>query len=576
MQCPSCQTDNPAGQKFCGSCGRRLDVSCPKCQASNPPGYKFCGQCGANLTLTGAIRLARSGLITIVNEKALEMLGRQQAEMKGKPFSLFVEQRDLVVFFSHLNELLSSAKKQSFEINLKHKESIGLNVMLECSVGHDASNAIDAIHIVMTENTNHHAAVEQLQQQQELLGLIFTVTNNISTVSRKHLRQSIDDALKKVCLFTKADICFIGGINRATNRLDRLYEWRQASLPVKEGKLQSVPLSHIKRTIIKLRQEKLLALTDLAALDAPEREELLSWHNLEIGSILCYLIYAAKIPIGVIGIAGQAAVDEWTPECVSLVKFFGDFISDRLPVSASNASGAGKNRSNPTVQEGTDPKSKTDASADIIPINEKRRVSEDGNRPHPSDPAGRTAREGWQALPDMSRPMLLERFSGKQSPDQQPVFPRDDGLVLLTCPRCGMQESVAVGQFEKLGNSTKVSCPCRKQFVAVLEKRRYFRKSVRLDGYFSIGDDLGPIAADGNIWGPMVVEDLSKAGLRFSSKNANLARPGDLMMVRFNLDNTNQALIHKPVRVISVKGHEVGCKFEGADNYDITLGFYFM
>ncbi len=575
MECPSCHTGNPAGQKFCGSCGRRLEVACPRCRASNPPGYRFCGQCGANLALAGAITLARSGLITQVNQKALEMLGCTQQEMQGKPFSLFVVQRDLVVFFSHLNDLLSNTKRQSFEINLKHNERSGMNVMLECSVDQDDPKSIDAVHIVMTESTNNHAA-DRLQRRQELLALIFTATNNISTVSRKHLRQSIEDALKKVCLFTQADICFICSINRATNRLNGLYEWRQASLPEKGTKMQSVPLSRIKRTIIKLRQEKILALSDLAEIDAAEREELLSWHNIEIGSILCYLIYAGKMPIGVIGIAKQAAVSEWRPECESLVKFFGDFISGRLPAVTLPLKEAKKSRPAPSGQERAANRSKADASADIISINEKQRASEAGAReqsPHTADPP---SKENWQALPDMTRPMLLESYSGRQSPDQQPVFPRDDGLVLFSCPRCGMQESVSVGQFDKLGNSIQVSCPCKKQFVAVLEKRRYFRKSVRLDGYFSIGGDLGPIGADGNIWGPMVVEDLSKAGLRFSSESANLARVGDKLMVRFNLDNTNQALIHKPVRVVSVNENEVGCKFEGADSYDITLGFYFM
>ena len=576
MECPSCHTGNPGGQKFCGSCGQRLEALCPRCQAANPPGYKFCGQCGANLTLAGAITLARSGLITQVNPKALEMLGCKQQEMQGKPFSLFVVQRDLVVFFSHLNDLLSSAKRQSFEINLKRNERSALNAMLECSVDQEDPKSIDAVHIVMTESTNNHTAADQLQREQELLALIFSAANNISTVSKKHLRQSIEDALKKVCLFTQADICFICGINRATNRLDGLYEWRQSSLPEKGTKLQSVPLSRIKRTIIKLRQEKMLSLPDLTELEAPEREELLSWHNLDIESILCYLIYAGKMPIGVIGIAKLSAVDEWQPEYESLVKFFGDFISGRLPAAALTTKASEGSRSAPSAENTVANRSKTDTPADIISINEKRRASEGGARGPLTSAAGRSSKENWQALPDMTRPMQLESYSGRQSPDQQPVFPRDDGLVLLTCPRCGMQESVSVGQFDKLGNSILVSCPCRKQFIAVLEKRRYFRKSVRLDGYFSIGGDLGSIGADGNIWGPMVVEDLSKAGLRFSSESANLARVGDKLMVRFNLDNTNQALIHKPVRVVSVNANEVGCKFEGADSYDITLGFYFM
>jgi len=74
----------------------------------------------------------------------------------------------------------------------------------------------------------------------------------------------------------------------------------------------------------------------------------------------------------------------------------------------------------------------------------------------------------------------------------------------------------------------------------------------------------------------MVVKDLSKTGLQFSSRKAKLVQPGDLLMVRFNLDNMNEALIHKPARVVSVTGYEVGCQFEGADSYDITLGFYFI
>ena len=527
--------------------------------------------------MAGAITLARSGLITQVNPKALEMLGCKQQEMQGKPFSLFVVQRDLVVFFSHLNDLLSSAKRQSFEINLKRNERSALNAMLECSVDQEDPKSIDAVHIVMTESTNNHTAADQLQREQELLGTDLFGGRTISARSAKNIFGSRSKMLSKRCASspkrtsassaasTGRPIASMGSTSGASRHCRR-----------REPNWQSVPLSRIKRTIIKLRQEKMLSLPDLTELEAPEREELLSWHNLDIESILCYLIYAGKMPIGVIGIAKLSAVDEWQPEYESLVKFFGDFISGRLPAAALTTKASEGSRSAPSAENTVANRSKTDTPADIISINEKRRASEGGAREPLTSAAGRSSKENWQALPDMTRPMQLESYSGRQSPDQQPVFPRDDGLVLLTCPRCGMQESVSVGQFDKLGNSILVSCPCRKQFIAVLEKRRYFRKSVRLDGYFSIGGDLGSIGADGNIWGPMVVEDLSKAGLRFSSESANLARVGDKLMVRFNLDNTNQALIHKPVRVVSVNANEVGCKFEGADSYDITLGFYLM
>ncbi|HYU19125.1 MAG TPA: adenylate/guanylate cyclase domain-containing protein, partial [Chloroflexota bacterium] len=46
MQCPRCQQENAAGQKFCGECGAPLETRCSACGAANPPGQKFCGECG--------------------------------------------------------------------------------------------------------------------------------------------------------------------------------------------------------------------------------------------------------------------------------------------------------------------------------------------------------------------------------------------------------------------------------------------------------------------------------------------------------------------------------------------------
>src|SRR5437763_2398444 len=48
--CGSCGADNPAGFRFCGSCGTALGrPGCPSCGFVNPPGQHFCGQCGTRL-----------------------------------------------------------------------------------------------------------------------------------------------------------------------------------------------------------------------------------------------------------------------------------------------------------------------------------------------------------------------------------------------------------------------------------------------------------------------------------------------------------------------------------------------
>src|SRR5438477_6058793 len=49
--CGSCGAENPAGFRFCGSCGTALAApGCPSCGFVNPEGQHFCGQCGSRLS----------------------------------------------------------------------------------------------------------------------------------------------------------------------------------------------------------------------------------------------------------------------------------------------------------------------------------------------------------------------------------------------------------------------------------------------------------------------------------------------------------------------------------------------
>jgi len=55
VECPNCKAHNPAGAKFCSSCGTRLEapapasVVCPNCNAENVPSARFCSSCGTAL-----------------------------------------------------------------------------------------------------------------------------------------------------------------------------------------------------------------------------------------------------------------------------------------------------------------------------------------------------------------------------------------------------------------------------------------------------------------------------------------------------------------------------------------------
>lgn len=49
MECPFCHAINTENSKFCGNCGKQLQVKCPRCGAMCIVSNKFCPQCGENI-----------------------------------------------------------------------------------------------------------------------------------------------------------------------------------------------------------------------------------------------------------------------------------------------------------------------------------------------------------------------------------------------------------------------------------------------------------------------------------------------------------------------------------------------
>lgn len=575
MECPACHNSIQPGQKFCGACGHELERVCPSCGTTNPPGDSFCGRCGKNLATGGTVALARSGLIADIDQNATALLGHAEEEMTGKPFSLFVAREDLPVFFSHWNELMSAGERQTAELALMHKSGKKKYMMIEWTLAEPPSTP-GQVHLRLNPAGGHRSAMDRLQRQQDLLNLIYSLADSVRTASDRHQASAVVQGLKRIGLFLKADHCFIYTIDRHRKRLQISHQWSQPAGPDKTTLAAIIPLSAIKRSIARLRRERVYIIDDVYKLPLGERNGLLTAFHAPPAALMCQLIYTHKRPIAIIGAAKNQAADEWSPDGASLIKLFGQLVCD-LPSLGSDKkqpappeplpSNRHAKRVTSTAMKNPDAVQSTVAQPiqpDRLDQEEKKSTRED------SPPAD------VKPLPNVGVPMRLEKRTGIQSIVRQRVFVREDGLVLLTCPHCGLQESVTMARFETLGNALTVQCACRKRFAAVLEKRRSVRKAVQLDGYFTFAGEHGPEDAKGNIWGPMVVKNLSKSGLCFYSPRVNLIHPGDLLMVRFNLNNSNKALIHKKAQVVSIHKNEVGCRFEGADEYDITLGFYFM
>jgi len=107
MQCPSCNHENPEGQKFCGECGGKIPApgprNCPSCGHENPPSQKFCGECGTVLA-ESQIAAGSPGAKTLASPPAQKRSTGRAALPRG-------ERKVVTVLFADVSGFTAMSEK---------------------------------------------------------------------------------------------------------------------------------------------------------------------------------------------------------------------------------------------------------------------------------------------------------------------------------------------------------------------------------------------------------------------------------------------------------------------------------
>jgi len=148
------------------------------------------------------------------------------------------------------------------------------------------------------------------------------------------------------------------------------------------------------------------------------------------------------------------------------------------------------------------------------------------------------------------------------------AFVRNDGHILIMCPKCGLSKDLAIGQLRGRQRLLKIRCKCGDSFRLELEFRQSFRKSTNLEGVCIF--DQNEFTSK---WEVKVV-NLSLGGACIEILGTHSLQVGDKGSLRFKLDNRKESIIVKLVIVRTVSGNKIGCQFAADRVYEKDLGFY--
>ncbi|NTU47528.1 MAG: PilZ domain-containing protein [Syntrophobacteraceae bacterium] len=146
------------------------------------------------------------------------------------------------------------------------------------------------------------------------------------------------------------------------------------------------------------------------------------------------------------------------------------------------------------------------------------------------------------------------------------VNERDEATII--CSSCGKKKKVAAQQYMGDYKPIQVKCTCGFIFPIAFEKRKHYRKLVRIQGEYSVLEGA-------NDKGTITIRDLSRTGVSFETHADHLLEAGHVVKLRFVLDDTDKTLITKSAEIMNVDGRRIGASFTERD-FPKALAFYLM
>lgn len=152
--------------------------------------------------------------------------------------------------------------------------------------------------------------------------------------------------------------------------------------------------------------------------------------------------------------------------------------------------------------------------------------------------------------------------------DIKKVYVSEKNRVTIICPECGNVKVEDAEQFKGAEGDRNIDITCEKcnaQIAVFIDFRRYYRKSVSLQGIIH--------KPDGKFC-KITIENLSRSGVGFTLEDTFSVEMDEELDVQFTLDDEDKTFIRKKAVVRYIRDNVIGAEFTEFQKFSKELGFY--
>jgi len=170
-----------------------------------------------------------------------------------------------------------------------------------------------------------------------------------------------------------------------------------------------------------------------------------------------------------------------------------------------------------------------------------------------------------QVAVNQKREVSHPGYTGQEEP--QRVFVGPSGGTSIKCPHCDTARHIQVSD-KFLHKVVWINCFCQQRFPVIFEKRSSYRRNVSFPGtYWTLSEEKHY----------MTVTSLSNTGIGFHTTRKPQVKVGDVIRVRFMLNDRRRSWIDVMVEIKRVDGQMIGSEFKNLGEHERkAIGFYLM
>lgn len=267
-----------------------------------------------------------------VNENFARLTGQPRSQLIGQtPMAIAPAEQQGQTTETYARGLVRRALAgEKLEVPWTVRRSDGADIPCELRAIHLPASGRTLICGVLVDISERYRTLQELDLRVRFESLVSRMSTNFISLPIEETAEAITDALAEVGRFAEVDRAYVFELSDARERVSRNYEWCGPGIEPQQARLQALPVANFAWVTQKLARGEVIALSRLSELPPEATPERIEW---ELEAIRSILIVPMQSGSGVVGYVGFDAVHrerEWRPQLTTLLKLFGEMVSNLL------------------------------------------------------------------------------------------------------------------------------------------------------------------------------------------------------------------------------------------------------